>query len=386
MAEAQEKMDVKGLKEERIPTKLSGEGHDVAFDFDGIPEKLYVGDKASLVMFAACESGCDLVGDKITVYDMSYQEVATSVFSRQEAELAVSEPIAFTMPDVPGDYQYIVHYEAHELPLPDDGGPAFKNPHEERDLLLVFKVEAHHVTVSNWGVTSPVWVNEPISMSVGVSCTSGCCLRGQRVEIYNEDNVLMCSGTLKDPEPPRNTLYWCEVEAKAPEEAKLHRWEARFCPEGLTAPHEAATHKFSFVARVPPERTLFVTVIDDKTDKPQRSARVELKPADGTGKALYASTGAEGTASIGATKGKFTLRITAPSRRPFTADVDLTEANLDVEIHIQVTGTTGELTPLKFITPEERAKRDAESKAKKPAPVTSNVDPDLPDDMYNDIY
>ena len=31
-------LDVKGLKEEKIPANFKGEGHDVAFDIDGIPE------------------------------------------------------------------------------------------------------------------------------------------------------------------------------------------------------------------------------------------------------------------------------------------------------------------------------------------------------------
>ena len=43
----QAEVDVKGLKEEKIPTKLDGQGHEVFFDIDGVPEKLYVGDSSS---------------------------------------------------------------------------------------------------------------------------------------------------------------------------------------------------------------------------------------------------------------------------------------------------------------------------------------------------
>ncbi len=348
----QGEVDRKGLKEEKIPANFKGEGHEVAFDIDGIPEKLYVGDSASLVMFAACESGCDLVGDTVTLSTVAGDEVARASFATQEGELAVSEPMKLTMPDEPGEYEYIVHYEPRELPLPDDGGPAFKNPHEERDLLIVFTVEPHHVAVSTWGVTAPVWVGAPIEVCVGVSCSSGCVLRGQRVEVYNEDNELMCSGTLRDPEAPRNTLWWDKLTATAPTEAKLHRWEARFCPAGLSAPHEEAKHKFSFVARVPPERTFKITVIDDKTGKPQRSARVEIKPSDGSGKAQFASTGADGTASIGASKGQFNLKVTAPSRRAYTETIDLTEHDLEVEVHVQASGAgAAEKIPMKVLSP-----------------------------------
>ncbi len=345
-------VDRTGLKEEKIPANFKGEGHDVAFDIDGIPEKLFVGDSASLVLFGACQSGCDLVGDTITLSTIAGDEVARTTFATQEGELAVSEAMRLTMPSEPGEYEYVIHYEPRELPLPDDGGPAFKNPHEERDLLVVFTVEPHHVAVSTWGVTAPVWVGQPIEVCVGASCSSGCALEGQRVQIYNEDNELVASGVLHEPEAPRNTLWWDKLTATAPMEAKLHRWEARVAPEGLASPHEEAKHKFSFVARVPPERNFKITVIDDKTEKPQRSARVELKPADGTGKAQFASTNADGVATLGTTKGTFSLKVTAPSRRAYNESVDLTDHDMEVEVHLQASGAgAAEQVPMKVVSP-----------------------------------
>lgn len=371
-------IDRAGLKEEKIPANFKGEGHDIAFDIDGVPDKLYVGDSCSLVLFGACQSGCDLVGDKVTLSTVEGDEVAATEFAKQEGELAVSGAMQLKMPDVPGEYEYIIHYEPRELPLPDDGGPAFKNPHEERDLLVVFTVEPHHVSISTWGVTAPVWVGQPVEVCVGVSCSSGCDLGGQKVEVYDEEDRLVCSGTLHEPEAPRNTLWWDKLTATAPAEAKLHRWEARFRPSGLAAPHEEAKHKFSFVARVPPERNFKALVIDDKTGKPQRSARVEIKPADGTGKAQFASTGADGTASIGASKAKFTLKVTAPSRRAFNDTIDLTEHDLEVEIHLQATGGgASEQVPLKVLGPAEAlgdgaaAPEAAPEAAPAPAPETA---------------
>ena len=345
----QGEVDVKGLKEEKIPTKLDGEGHEVFFDIDGVPDKLYVGDSCSLVVFATCESGCDLVGDKVNLSTILGDEVAEVQFATQEGELAVSEAIPLTMPGEPGKYQYVIHYEPRELPMPEDGGPAFKNPHEERDMLLEFTVEPHHVAVSTWGVTAPVWVGGPIEVCVGVSCSSGCSLKDQKVQIVDAEGKVMCEGRLHEPEAPRETLWWDKLTAVAPTEAKLHRWEARFMPEGLAAPHEEATHKFSFVARVPPERNFKITVIDDKTGKPQRSARCELKPVDGSGKAQFASTGSDGHATIGAGKEKYNLKVTAPSRKAFNEAVDLTEHDLEVEVHLQVVSAT-EVVPLKVIS------------------------------------
>ncbi|MBR2834592.1 MAG: hypothetical protein IKE43_02605 [Coriobacteriales bacterium] len=349
MADAQVGIDVKGLKEQHIPAKLTGEGHDVSFDIDGIPEKLYVGDTASLVLFGACQSGCELVGDAITVLDFFDNIIAQTTFKTQEGELAVSGAMNIAMPQEPGKIQYIIHYEPRELPKPDDGGPAFKNPHEPTDLLIEFTVEPHHIAISTWGVTTPVYTNEPIQICVGASCSSGCRLAGQKVEIYTEDNVLMCSGTLHEPVEPRKTLWWDELHAVAPSEAKLHRWEARFVAEGLERPHEEAKHKFSFVARVRPERNFKITVIDDKTKKPQRSARVELKLVDDSSKSQFASTGAEGTAEIGVTKGKYTLKVTAPSRKAYNEVIDLTEHDVEVEIDLLPTGVTDDQHPMRII-------------------------------------
>ena len=44
MSETQQdgQIDVKGLKEEKIPAKQTGEGHEVSFDIDGLPDQLFV--------------------------------------------------------------------------------------------------------------------------------------------------------------------------------------------------------------------------------------------------------------------------------------------------------------------------------------------------------
>ena len=368
MSETQQdgQIDVKGLKEEKIPAKQTGEGHEVSFDIDGLPDQLFVGDTVPLVLFGECSSGCDLVGDTVSVTDASGETLASSSFVGQEEDLAYTEAMLLTMPGEPGDYQYKIHYEPREMPLPDDGGPAFPNPHSSRDLLLVLTVEAHHVSVSTWGLTTPVWIGEPVEVCVGVACSDGCDLGGCKVEVYDADNVLQASGTLHEPEAPRNTLWWDKlVVPAAPTEAKLHRWEARFSPEGLDIPHEAATHKFSFVARVRPECNVKAHIIDAKNDKPLRSARVELKPADG-GKAQFASTGADGIATIGTSKGSFDVKVTAPSRKAFNGKIELDSPEVEFEVCLNPSSGSHEQKPLRVIEPGE-ASADVDAQPVEPA-------------------
>ncbi len=344
-------IDTKGLKQEHIPTVKSGEGHSVSFDIDGLPDEIYVGDLVSMVVFGECSSGCDLRGDAIQVFDqLTGEELASSTFTGQEDALAFTDGMLLTMPDVAGDYQYRIHYEPAPLPPPDDGGPAFPNPHRSRDLLLVVTVKKHHVTLSTWGLTSPVYVNERVEVCVGASCSDECALAGCRVEVYDAGNELVGSGVLEPPQDPRPKLWWTKIEAVAPSEAKLHRWEARFVSaQDMETPHEATAHKFSFVARVRPERQFVLTAIDEKTGKPQRSARVEIKPTDG-GKAQFATTGADGRASIGCAKGKYDIKVTSPSRKNFTESIDLTEFDAEVEVHLQPTSSTDEKIPMKVIS------------------------------------
>ena len=204
-----------------------------------------------------------------------------------------------------------------------------------------------------------------------MSCSSGCALGGQKIQIVDADEKVVAEGKLHEPEAPRETLWWDKLTAVAPMDAKLHRWEARFIPEGMDTPHERASHKFSFVARIPPERNFKICVIDDKTGKPQRSARCELKPVEGTGKAQFASTGSDGLAVIGAGKDKYTLKVTAPSRKSFTEVVDLTEHDLEVEVHLQPVSAT-ENVPLKVISPAAEA--EAASAAEAPAVETPAVE------------
>lgn len=370
--EAPGKIDTKGLKEEHIPAVNKGEGHEVSFDMDGLPDKLYVDDLIQLTLFASCSSGCDLVGDSVTMTNEAGDEVASAQFTTQEGELACTEPMLLTMPAEPGDVQYVIHYEPRELPLPDDGGPRFDNPHEARDLLLVLTVEPHHVSVSTWGLTTPVYVSEPAKVCVGVSCSGGCDLGGCKVEVVDDDGKLQASGTLRTPEAPRDSLWWDELTFTAPDDAKLHRYEARFDPSSLEMPHEAATHKFSFVSRVRPERNFVIHVIDDKADKPLRSARVELKPTDG-GKAQFASTDSTGKASLGTTKGEFDLKVTSPSKRAYNVKVDLTPGDLEVEIRMSPASLAAEQIPMKVIAGSAApAGEGKQAEAAQPAAVSES--------------
>lgn len=370
-------IDTKGLKQEHIRSAQVGEGHRVAFDIDGLPEDIYVGDAISLVVFGQCSSGCSLAGDVITLTDqLTGDLLATAPFTGFEDGLSFTDGIILTMPLEAGEFQLHMHYEPSPLPPPDDGGPAFDNPHSARDLLLVLNVKKHHVTMSTWGLSAPVWVNESLEVCVGASCPGIPSLEGARIDIYNEKNELVTSGDLQPPGPVRPKLWWTGIKATAPEEAKLHRWEARFVGDNVIhLPHDSNAHKFSFVTRVRPERQFTVHVIDEKLGKALRSARVELKP-EPEGKAQFATSGAEGRANIGCAKGLFKLKITAPSKKMYTTTVDLTAGDVELEVHMLPTSSEEEQIPPVYLqgqAPAEDADPAAHDVAENPSPVDAPV-------------
>ena len=106
------------------------------------------------------------------------------------------------------------------------------------------------------------------------------------------------------------------------------------------------------MARVRPECNVKAHVIDAKNDKPLRSARVELKPSDG-GKAQFASTGADGVATIGTSKGSFDVKVTAPSRKAFNGKIELDGPEIEFEVCLNPSSGSFEQKPLRLIVPGE---------------------------------
>ena len=55
--------------------------------------------------------------------------------------------------------------------------------------------------------------------------------------------------------------------------------------------------------------------------------------------------------TIGCSKGTYSLKVTAPSKKTFTETIDLTEHDLEVEVSLQPSSTSDPVIPMKVISP-----------------------------------
>ena len=167
----------------------------------------------------------------------------------------------------------------------------------------------HPTSLAVWGVPSPVVVNRPFTVTVGVTCAAACELAGQRVVVHDETGADVGEGRLGEtPAPGTRALYAAEVTLAAPAREGVHSWSATFAARAesaepsaeAAAPHSDARATFGFRAAGPPEHRVTVTVRDRDTGAPLRDAEVRVG-------AYQASTDETGRASVEVSGGRYDL-------------------------------------------------------------------------------
>ena len=148
-------------------------------------------------------------------------------------------------------------------------------------------------------------IGRPLALKVGARCSHGCDLTGATIEIRNDAEAIVGSGTV-GPTPWEGTsaLYWTDVELTGPDVAG---------PACLTASiaaveghlHQAASSTFRFVAVNPPEHLVTLKVTNRDTGTGVAGAEVRVGP-------FRATTGEEGVASIELPSGAFEVTAWKP--------------------------------------------------------------------------
>ncbi len=158
--------------------------------------------------------------------------------------------------------------------------------------------DVHELTLAVWDLPSPVVTGRPLALKVGAKCSHDCDLTGAPVEIRNDAEAVVGSGTL-GPTPWAGTsaLYWTGVELTGPDPAGPACLTASIAAvEGRL--HPIASSTFRFVVVNPPEHVVTLRVTNRETGTGVVGAEVRCGP-------FRAATDEEGVASIELPSGAF---------------------------------------------------------------------------------
>lgn len=155
-----------------------------------------------------------------------------------------------------------------------------------------FTTRPHTTSMAVWDVPSPVVMNRPFTVKVGVKCSVTCRLAGHRIEVRDETGIPIAEARLGETSwPGTSALYVAEVELAAPATERILTWSAAFTASEPGLPHEKASATFGFRTARPPEHRVTVRVADRRTEAPLENVEVRL--------GVYrASTDAQGLASL----------------------------------------------------------------------------------------
>lgn len=231
-----------------------------------LPE-VEVGSRIILRAKVTCSAGCDLRGHFVEVR-APVGLVATGTLDTCTANVSETDEIVFVAPDGVGDHVWSVVFPRHEA------GSAAHEASRER---VAFRTKPHTASVAVWDVPSPVPINRPFSVKVGVKCSAACEPQGRVVEVRDDAGAKMGGARLGGGVwPGTRALYWTEVGLTAPAVSGLVFWVAAFTGVGMTLAHKEASARFSFMADRPPEHLVTIKVFGGDTCAPVGGAEVRL--------------------------------------------------------------------------------------------------------------
>jgi hypothetical protein len=281
-----------------------------------VPPELDVGTEIVLKVKVSCPQGCDLSGAQVKV--MASDEVlTTSGLSASGETTYETEDFPLNAPAQVGTHTWTILFPRH-----DDQGVVHE---ESRDVISV-ATRPHATSMAVWGVPSPVVMNRPFTVKVGVKCSPACQLTGQLTHVCDEAGTRLGEGRLGDtPWPGTSALYVAEVQLVAPATEGIHVWSAIFAGIEAELAHDEASSTFSVLSASTPEHRVTVKVTDKETDTLLENVSVRL--------GVYsASTDRDGRASLDLPKGIYELDAWKVGYEIVSRTVDV---GTDLIIHLE---------------------------------------------------
>ena len=196
-------------------------------------------------------------------------------------------------------------------------------------------MDAHATRVVVWDVPAAVEPDAAVRFKVGVKCAADCSSAGRRVEVRDESGHVVASGAVGDvPWPGTSSLYYTELELRAPNVEGLHAREAFVVAAhdnaGGGAPHDAASAQFQIRTAQAPGCRLRVVAVDARSGMPVPGAKVVVHP-------YHTLTDLDGIAELRVPKGAYRLFVSGRDRFPFRSDGEIAgditiQAELDEDL------------------------------------------------------
>ena len=287
-----------------------------------VPAEIEAGTDIRLNVTVTCVAGCDMRGAPIAVV-AGEETIAGAALSSYNGTENETENLCLKAPAAVGEHVWTIVFSRHE-------GESVA--HEESSLPVVFKTVPHETTMAIWDVpSSPVLVDHPFVVKVGVKCAATCALGGQTVVVVDESGRRMGRGTLNDtPWPDTVALYVAEVALVAPANDGMASWSARFAETDLALPHAEASAAFTFLAALAPDLELTISVADKHTHAPIE--QVEIRCG-----CYRASTNGQGLAALQLPAG--TYEVSAWKLGYDDAEPTTIEVNTDLRIQLETSPT-----------------------------------------------
>jgi len=274
------------------------------------------GTNVALKVIVSCSSACQLLGSPVRILTpdgLVVKEVELTTFDgvvNETNELSVRAPLE------PGEHTWTALFPARE----SEG-----LLHGASSAPFSFVVKPHAVSMTVWGIPSPVVAGQRFSMKIGARCTAECTLAGQPVEVYDQAGESIATGTLGDiPWPDTRALYWADGELVAPPAGSLLRCTARFARPNLEFEHSEAERAFGFRIGNPPEHVLTVEVLDQDTGVPLGNSQVVAHPYRGI-------TGGDGVTKLNVPAGKYQIYVSRNGYKIVRTEVEVAGAT-DVQV------------------------------------------------------
>lgn len=266
-------------------------------------------------------AGDQLAGACASIRDVTGQELARAALANAEGGGVETDDIALTAPLIVGAQVYRAVVMA-----PDKQ----RLLHEIAAAEARIAVNAHAVYLNVWDIPTAIPAGERFKLKIGLKCSSGCNLGGQRLRIL--DHVGREAGSVATeaaPWPGTDALYFAEAEVSAPSMVGRHAWRIETVEWDTPLPHGAGSITLSVNAVPAPECTVTITAVDSEKRAPIRGATVVIHP-------YRATTGADGTARIKVPKGQYDALVSAPRCIPVTTTIEVagdiaTTAELDAD-------------------------------------------------------